>query len=387
MTATHDILARLEQGSDIRARRRAAAEIGAEFAGGTLSGQARAEAMAIFRALLDDAEATVRGEMARALCRSADLPRDIALALASDTLDIAAPILEWSEVLTENDLIDIVRCSSARADGEARHLVIAGRVELSERVVEALVEEGGAPVTLRALANRGARFAEAAIHRVIDRFGEAEDVQAALVDRPALPVSVVERLIYIVTEALRLRLGERHNLSPSTLSGLANQVTEAAALALIGPEDSESRSRSLAAGLGRRDRLSATLILRALCLGEFTFVEAAFAHLAKLTIEAVETRLRYGSKLDFTQIYRLSGLPETIELPFQNAVRQAYRLLAAEAIESRDALCQSLVETLTPFIAVGNVAPTGVRLGAADLDFVLAQIGKGHAPPVDLTRS
>jgi hypothetical protein len=79
-------------------------------------------------------------------------------------------------------------------------------------------------------------------------------------------------------------------------------------------------------------------------------------------------------------------LPETIELPFQNAVREAYRLLAAEAIESRDALCQTLVETLTPFIAVGNVAPTGGRLGAADLDFVLAQTGKGHAPPVDLTR-
>jgi uncharacterized protein (DUF2336 family) len=293
------------------------------------------------------------------------LPRDIALALAGDVLDIAAPILEWSAVLTENDLIDIIRCSSARADGEGRHLVIAGRAAVPERVVEALVEEGGAPVTLRTLANRGARFAEAAIHRVIDRFGDAEDVQAALVDRPALPLSVVERLIYMVTEALRLRLAERHNLSPSILSGLANQVTEAAALALIGPENSESRSRSLATGLGRRDRLSATLILRALCLGEFTFVEAALAHLAKLTIEGVEARLRYGSKLDLTQIYRLSGLPETTALPFQNAVREAYRLLAAEAIESRDALCQTLVETLTPFIAVGNVAPTGVRLQAA----------------------
>ena len=118
MTATRDILARLELGSDSRARRRAAAEIGADFAGGALSGQARAEAIAIFRTLLDDVEATVRAEMARALCRSADLPRDIALALTGDVLDIAAPILEWSDVLTENDLIDIIRCSLARADGE-----------------------------------------------------------------------------------------------------------------------------------------------------------------------------------------------------------------------------------------------------------------------------
>lgn len=389
MAVTRDILARLEQDGDVASRLGAVGEIGADFAGGDLTGAERTEALAIFRTLLDDVEETVRAEMARALCGASDLPRDIALVLANDALSIALPILEWSDVLTENDLIEIIR-RPHRADGageaeevgdaDVRRLVIAGRAEVSEPVVEALVEEGGAPVTLRALANRGARFAEAAIHRVIDRFGADDAVQEALVDRPALPVSVIERLVFMVTTALRTRLNDRHNLSPHTLSGLANQVTEAAALALIGDGDGHSRCKSLAIGLGRRNRLSATLLLRALCLGEFTFVEAALAHLANLTVEGVETRLRYGSTLDFAQIYRRSGLPEAIEQPFQNAVREAYRLLASEAIESQKALCKRLVETLTPFVAVGNLAPAGVRLGAADLDFVLAQIGRGHGP-------
>jgi uncharacterized protein (DUF2336 family) len=385
-----NILARLQAGGDVATRSRAAAEIGADFSSGALSHDARAEAVAIFRTLLDDVEETVRSEMARALCRAADLPRDIAVALARDVLSVALPVLEWSEALTETDLVELVRRPIAgeesERDIESRLLAIAARRDVPERVVDALVAEGGEAVTLKVLANRGARFVEAAAHTAIDRFSGNPTVREALVERHGLPVSVVERLIFLVSDSLLDRLGERHNLSPRILSGVANQTRERAALDLIGEDPEGDRSVSLARGLGRRDRLSATVILRALCLAEFTFVEAALAERANLAFDGVSTRLRHGSKLDLLQIYRLSGLPEAVEKPMLGALHEAYRLLRDGVMTGGETFRRAMVETMAPFVAVGSVSPAGVKLGAGDLDFVLAQIGKGLAPPVDLAK-
>ena len=48
-----------------------------------------------------------------------------------------------------------------------------------------------------------------------------------------------------------------------------------------------------------------------------------------------------------------------------------------------DGLSEESQASITRFVAAHLL---GQDLGAADLDFVLAQTGKGHAPPVDLTR-
>jgi uncharacterized protein (DUF2336 family) len=66
----------------------------------------------IVRILARDVVETVRASLARGLRHSPNLPRDVARKLAEDVELVALPVLADSLVLTDEDLIDIVRRGS-----------------------------------------------------------------------------------------------------------------------------------------------------------------------------------------------------------------------------------------------------------------------------------
>lgn len=109
--------------------------IAARYAAGTLSQSDRRVAEDLFRLAIYDGEILVRQVVAESLKRTAWLPRDIALALARDTPEVARPLLLCSPALSADDLIAIAR------DGSWLHRkAIAERATLSPRVAEALGE-------------------------------------------------------------------------------------------------------------------------------------------------------------------------------------------------------------------------------------------------------
>src|SRR3546814_12161205 len=69
----------------------------------------------IFRKLAADAELLVREALSANLKTTADLPHDLALALARDVDSVSLPMLKYSEVLPADDLIAIVRGKDAAA--------------------------------------------------------------------------------------------------------------------------------------------------------------------------------------------------------------------------------------------------------------------------------
>jgi len=397
VSVTREDVERLRRAATSDVRKHIAAEISADYAAGDLSPRARAEALAIFRQLLEDVEATVRGAMADSLRHTMELPRDIALALARDVIEVATPMLEESEILDEQDLIDIVHQpvtdelrerlvatddDQIAAETEARRIAIARRRKVPSRLAAALIEDGTPAVATTLLGNHGARLVEAVVHRIIDRFGHHRKVQTALVDRSTLPVTVVERILFMVSEKLRDRLIESHNVSPMVLSGLVNQVREAATLDLLNGDMSGRRSARLAEGLGRQDRLSPTILLRGLCLGEFAFVEAALAQRSRLTVETVRNRVRNGTEFDVLQIYRRASLPDPLKPAFLHALAQAYRLLKEGTTGNRETFCRHMVHSLSVFIADKDGAPNDIDLNHRDLDYLLSLLGKGFAPPI-----
>src|SRR6478735_5239105 len=91
-----------------------------------LSGDDRESAGEILRIMAADAAELVRRTIAESLKASIDVPRDVALKLARDVESIALPMLNFSPVFTDADLVDIVRLG-----GPARQLAIARRPTLS----------------------------------------------------------------------------------------------------------------------------------------------------------------------------------------------------------------------------------------------------------------
>src|SRR5690606_40556074 len=89
--------------------------------------------------MVRDAAVKVRQALSQSLKDSTDVARDVALALAHDVAEVAIPMIEFSEVLTEGDLIDLIE-----SQGTDHRQAVARRERVSDKVAAALVDSGDA---------------------------------------------------------------------------------------------------------------------------------------------------------------------------------------------------------------------------------------------------
>jgi uncharacterized protein (DUF2336 family) len=135
---SQDLLRSLD-GSSLTVRAKQAERLAALYCRGALDAVERSVAEEAFRLLSYDSEIIVRRLLAECLKEAQALPRDIALALATDKAEIAVPFIEGSPALGEHDLLAILR------DHPGPHrLAIARRSGLPRRVSDALCDCGDA---------------------------------------------------------------------------------------------------------------------------------------------------------------------------------------------------------------------------------------------------
>ena len=231
----------------------------------------------IVRIMAKDVELAVRRALSQSLRRARHLPHDVALRLASDVEAVALPILADSPVLTDADLVDLVRHGSAQ-----KQETIAGRAGVSEPVADALVTEGSETAVAALMGNARARIAEASLATAIDRFADSDRVKASMVHRADLPVTIAERLVVMVSDRLQAYLVSHHELPVSLATDMVLQSRERATLHLsLG--SSEQELERLVRQMHRNHRLTPLLVLRALCLGDLAFFEVAMAVMAKVS--------------------------------------------------------------------------------------------------------
>ena len=96
---------------------------------------------------------------------------------------VSLPVLKYSEVLTDDDLIEIVRGENAAA----KQVAIAQRVTVSTAVADALIDTGNETAVARLVANEGAELTEEALGRVMADYNESEVVSDSISRRPSLP--------------------------------------------------------------------------------------------------------------------------------------------------------------------------------------------------------
>lgn len=300
--------------SDVRAE--TAEKIAVAFDAGKLTDSERQLAEAIFRVMMKDVEVMVREALARNLKESADLPKDVALTLAKDVESVALPVLQFSTVLSDADLIEIVRSS-----GADKQVAIAKRVEVSTAVAEALVDHGRTPQVVATLvSNPGAKLNEAIINKAIEKHGADVTVRNTLAHRSDLPVTIAERLVAAVSESLRDFLLTKRELSPDQAADLVLQARERATVALLPPGSKGSDVVDLVKQLKEHQRLSPSLILRALCMGDLGFFEASMAVLSNTPIVNARMLIHDEGKLGLQSLYSRTSLPTQLYPAFRTAL-------------------------------------------------------------------
>ena len=249
-----------------------AGKISNKFATGGLSNEERAIAEDIFRVMVRDVEVRVRKALAESLKDSPSLPVDVAKTLANDVNEVALPVIETSVVLSDEDLIHIIQNRDAEAQA-----AVARRERVSENVSDALVETENEDVIATLVSNDGAEIRDETRSTVVDKYGALEKINAPLAQRSNLPLHVAERLVNLVSEKLRDHLVTHQDLSADMAMDLIIASRERATIGLISADSSTPDVRGLVRQLEKNKRLTPTIILRALFMGDMTFFEEAIA--------------------------------------------------------------------------------------------------------------
>jgi uncharacterized protein (DUF2336 family) len=329
----------------------------------TLNDSERKLAEDIFRVMVKDAEVRVRAALSRQLKENQLVPHDVAVALARDVDEVALPMLQFSEVLSDTDLIEIVR---SQTEGKAE--AVARRTHVSAAVSDALVDTHNEHVVATLVSNRGAELSEATLHKVVDEYANVDAIGQPLAERSDLPVTIIEQLMTKVSENIRSFLVHRQDLSPEQADALLVQARE---MAVLGLSESDSDATKLVDHLYNNGRLTPSIVLRAVCTGDMTFFEIAMAKLAKIKVENARTLIHDAGKRGFDALYEKTSLPPVFKTAMRAAIDVSSELSYDGGANDRERFSRRMLELI-----LTQYGDLGVEFETGDLEYLLAKMGQ-----------
>lgn len=213
-------------------------------------------AIEVMETLAADTAAAVRAILAEELKASAAAPPHVIQKLARDLDDaVAGPVLEYSPLLSDADLLEII--AGARAQNALS--AIARRNLLSSPVADAVVETYDVPAIQALLMNASARVRQETLDRIAERAAGHVPWHRPIVMRPDLSVRAVRRLADFVSANLLEVLERRSGIDPAAKAHLRARLRErleadSAALGLVKDEAKAAARIHEAAAKGRLDQ-------------------------------------------------------------------------------------------------------------------------------------
>ncbi len=262
----------------------------------------------IFRLLVRDSTLKIREALAESLKENPHIPKDIVVTLANDVESVATPVLSMSEVLSDDDVLNIV----SNTKDVWRYLAISKRAYISEQVSGALVDTDHQDVVNALLDNKGAAFSDHSYDKMADMAQDNQAMAHKLADHPSLPVAVVEKLMNVVSEEIADQLEHTYQIDREQIFSQTHHALEQNTLDLIAIRNDSAQTLQLVRQLYETDRLTASLIINALCHGNLDFFETSLAILAQIPVENARLLISDRGKLGFRAIYDKSGLPMTV---------------------------------------------------------------------------
>ena len=302
----------------------------------------RREAEIALTSLADDLSPRVRRALADALASARQAPRALIAALANDQSDVAAPILSRSSLLSEAELIDCAAVGDALAQ-----TAIGRRAHVPVGVAAALAELGAREAAITLVMNPGADLTEAAMRRLLERFGDDGEIREALLARPFLPAAIRSQLVQATASSLLAFAVDCAWLSPERAERLSREARDKANVTIVADTASGSGRKGLRAfvsHLRRSDQLTASLVLRALLSGRRDLFEAALVELSGLSEARVAGQLSAFRGAGFAALYAKAGLPPKFLPAFRAALEALSEVAASSSSEEKAELRLAMIE-------------------------------------------
>lgn len=229
-----------------------------------------------------DVEKSIRAHFSKRLANVADAPNDLLVFLANDEADVALPILRDCGLLSEPDLLEIVKNRSLQ-----HKFAIAARENIGEEICMAINEIGDRDLTVVMLENHGAQIPDFILGQLGDMSEFIEEYQKPLLRRPFLPKPVAEKMYRWVSIALREYIVEKFEVDPRSLD-VDIEIRNETINAISAESDPSSQ---LVEKLHSAGELTTGFMIKSLRQGEIDLFEHAFAKLLGRSVEEVRSIL------------------------------------------------------------------------------------------------
>lgn len=259
-------------------------------------------ALEILSILARDELPRVRAIISQELKTARNVPADIMLQLAQDLeAVVAVPVLEYSPLLDDADLIGLVTGGL----GEEGLSAVARRLDVHEAVVDAVVKTQNAVATQTVLENATAEVSDNSLGQMVVLAETAPALHKPLVNRDNLPTRTVLRIATFVSAALMELLIERHAHQKDLVDELRKTVRdriERGELEEAESEDDENHPANRARRMHNDGTLDNDALDEAIDDNDLAFVRHGLALLAGVSDSTINGILSSGSAKAITAL-------------------------------------------------------------------------------------
>jgi len=292
--------------------------------------------------LARDQVTRVRQIIAETLKDMADAPPEVIRKLARDAeLVVSGPVLEFSPVLTDDDLLEIIESDYVHGALSA----ISRRAEVSEPIVDAIVAAGETEAVTELLSNPSTQIREETLDFIIDRAPDVAPWHRPLVQRPRLPAKAARKIARFVADNLLKTLTQRDDLPKADLAAVRDEVHRRLEEKDGGEEKAEKRPAKkkkdaartanpveTAKTLNAEGNLTEETIAESLENGEDEFVVAALAVLSRSPLKTVQKAVETKSTKGLVALTWKAGL--NMPLAYQVQLKVAH-ILSKDAVRPK----------------------------------------------------
>ena len=237
--------------------------------------------------LLDSAEEEARAQFGDRLAKLADAPPKTLRHLAlDDAIEVAGPILQHSDRIDENTLVEVARLKS-----QDHLLAISGRKVLVEAVTDILVERGNEAVVSSTARNGGARFSEFGVSNLVEKASSDGNLALNVWSRPDIPRHNLVKLFADASEAVRDQMTQTDPRRAEFIKIAVAEAADQIQARTRADSDLFSRAKSYVEALHLAGELDEKQLHAFAGEGSFEKVTLALSLLCELPIGVVERAL------------------------------------------------------------------------------------------------
>lgn len=270
--------------------------------------------------LAEDQVPRVRQIIAEEIKDAINIPHEIIRKLANDLeISVAGPILEFSPLLSDADLLEVIAC------GQVEGVLgsIAARQSVSGAVSDAVVATLDVSAVSTLLNNANAQIREDTLDFIIDNAQDVEAWHEPMTMRSELSLRALRRIAGFVAFSILADLSSRSDLDSETQAFLKKKVRSRIEKEETLEADLAKDADKIRADVERahqEGKLDAGFVADAIDLGQREVLVVALSLLSGLTTDSIEHVLRSKDGKPITSVVWKAELPMRVALDIQRLI-------------------------------------------------------------------